>query len=174
MARAKRGLSTQGKAQIGVIMAGFRKGMGYSLRSFSEKMNTSHTNLAAIENGQSEVTRAILENFCRVTGFDLDVILASAGMIRFEYSDALRMSPNFFVTLFQLLSPENTTSAVVEELDYSIRKLRETHGVPTGKASLQEKTAIQLLEGIISHLQTAVLELKTEAGDQLRVQGTRQ
>lgn len=165
MAHVRRGISAEGKAKIAQLLRGYRVGTGMSLREFARKLNTSHKRLSAIETGSSEVTREMLEGFCRASGFDLDVILACAGMIRYDYSDALRTRPNVFVTLLQLLSPGNIPSTVGEALDYSVSQLRGKLGVPTGKVMLDEKVIRQLLQGMIDCFQDSVLELKTPAGD---------
>lgn len=153
-------VSEDGAAKVGKFLGEYRLGLNLSLREFALLLGTDHKRLKAIEKGESQVTREMLIRFCESSGFSIDEILAYAGMLRYEYTDGLRIHPNLFVTLLQLLSPKNTPKSIGRNLDKIASHLRVRYSLTDGDTQIDVTNVAAIYEFLGNRFKKAAAEIR--------------
>jgi len=147
------------------ILREMRKAWDMTLREFADLFGISHTHLIRLESGEIEPQRKYILRAAEVLGFDTDVLLACAGMVRDEYANPIRFYPNLFVTLFQLLMHENTSSDLAKELDAFVSRQRKRHHIGCGAPSISRSEAAALYTAIGKKLRETGRKLMETPGE---------
>lgn len=132
---------------FGEITRMYRKeSLRESVREFAPKVGMSFGHWSAIERGEVEPTRELVEKTAQVLDIDLDSLLGSAGMIRKELGVANLRFPRAAVTFLQLLLAVPYESA--NRLDSKIARARKKF--IKGKGGVIDNEAVEALKMILS------------------------
>lgn len=108
---------------FGGIVRMFRKfSLREPLRTFAKRVKKSFGHWGAIERGEVEPSRELVELVAQILDLDRDSLLGTAGMVRRELGVAILRFPRAAVTFMQLLLVLPRQSA--ERLDLTVQAAR--------------------------------------------------